>query len=69
MFLVGVYAKIYLHWRRHAVWNSSFCVAQTSFMCLNFKQCDQFAVTAFRPFSVQIVGIANSTIHVKNRDC
>lgn len=45
------------------MWNSSFYVAQTFFMCLNLERCDQFAVTAF---SVKIVGIANSTILVKN---
>lgn len=42
-------------------------VAQTSFMCLNLEQCNQFAVTAFRAFSVKIAGIASSTIHVKKQ--
>lgn len=36
-------------------------------MCLNVEQCNQFAVTAFRAFGVRIVGIASSTIRVKNQ--
>lgn len=36
-------------------------------MCLNLEQCDHFAVTAFRAFSVKIVGIANSMVHVKKQ--
>lgn len=36
-------------------------------MCLNVEQCYQFAVTAFRAFGVRIVGIASSTIRVKNQ--
>lgn len=47
------------------MWNSSFYVAQISFLCLNLKQWDQFAVTALRAFSVKIVGVAKSTIRVK----
>lgn len=65
LFLVGVYDKIYFHWRGHAVWNSSFYVAQTSSVCSNLERCDQFAVAAFRAFSVKIVGIANSTVRIR----
>lgn len=36
-------------------------------MCLNLEQRDHFAVTAFRAFSVKIVGIANSMVHVKKQ--
>lgn len=56
-----------LNWRRHAEWNSSFYVAPISFLCVNLKQCDQFAVTALRTLSVKIVGVAKSTVHVKNQ--
>lgn len=51
----------------NAEWNSSFYVAQISFLCLSLKQCDQFAVTALRASSVEIVGVAKSTIHVKKQ--
>lgn len=43
-----------LTWRGYAEWNSSFYVTQISFLCLNLKQCDQFAVTALRAFIVKI---------------
>lgn len=65
MFLAGLYAKVCLHWRGHAVCHSSFYVAQSCFMCLNLEQCDVFAMTTFRPCSVKIVGTADSNVHVK----
>lgn len=63
MFLAGLYAKVYLCWRGHAVWNSYFYMVQSCFMCLNLEQCD--AMTAFRPCSVKIVVTADSNIHIK----